>query len=397
MGRWLQLMKTGTFTDRFKKSYTITKDKLDCIVRNYSGADPAPLVVGHPDKPIKDVPSFGVVDALKVAGDVLFFRPGKAVAEFSVLVSKKAFPSVSACVAGLDGENPMLKHVAFLSAQSPAIEGLEPIAQFSAPDGGTDIDITGDINTAEFSSASEDWFVWKIKSIGRILRSLKNKQIETDGAEKADALINEYDLNTLLEDPPEQNANTLSHFSTSQGGPMNFEKLYTDLKALFDALVAKTGKATVAEFSEHVDAVSTENAALKTENAALKTSVGDFEKKVRDAEFGVFAETLITEGRLLPDQKKNTLAMLETMHQATPAQFSAENGAKSPVEQYKEELKTRPVVAPKNKPEHTAEFSAGDNLNGVEIGNRMSVYMNEMAAKGTPVNVIEARTHILGK
>lgn len=389
MGKWIELLKPGTWKDRTGKVVTITKETLARIHDNYKSENPAHILIGHPDKP--KVPSFGVIESLKMAGDVLMCKPGNVVAEFAALVGKGAFPGVSA---GLSADCSRLDHVSFLSAEKPAIDGLKPVLEFSAKPETViiSVDISENFNKTEFSAAGLDWLKWRVKDIGMLLRNLKNYLIEKDGQEKADKLMDEWRVTELQNDPPESNVNQFS-----QGGTMDFEKLYTELKAAVDGLLAKFAKPGMTEFSAHVESVVADNERLKTENAALQTKCATFEAEKRTLEFSSFVEKLITEGRVLPDQKAAKVAMLETMHKATPVEFSSANGAKSPLDQYRDELKALPIVAPKTGESRGPEFGASGNIDGVDLGNKMSAYMTEMAAKGTPVNVMEARKHFLGK
>jgi hypothetical protein len=392
MAKWIEFMKAGTWQDRFGKVCTVTTDMLDKICGNYSAQHPAHIVVGHPDKAV--VPSFGVISAVKRVGDKLLFKPANVVTEFSALVKNGSFPGVSA---GLNADCSKLQHIAFLSAERPAMTGLKPVLEFSAaPQTDTlSIDISKSFDTVEFSAAS-DWASWKFKGIGDLLRNIKNYFIEKEGQEKADKLMDEWRLNDLLSDPPDDLSPQFSH--ASQGGQMDFEKLYAELKSAVDGLLAKFAKPGVTEFSAHVETLASENDRLSTENASLKTRVEQFEIEKRGLEFSAFVETLVTDRKVKPDEKQSIVAALETMHAATTVEFSAASGKKSPLDLFKEELSARSVCIPPTGPEGRGpEFSASPTESGVEIGNKMTVYMKEMAAKGTPVNVMEARKHIMGR
>lgn len=391
MPKWIELLKPGRWKDRSGKVVDITKATLARILDNYKTENPAHILVGHPDKPT--VPSFGIIESLKMAGDVLMCRPANVVAEFAALVGKGAFPGVSA---GLSADCSRLDHVAFLSAEKPAVEGLKPVLEFSAkPESDiVSVDISASFSGAEFSAAS-DWTRWRLKDIGTILRNIKNYLIEKEGQEKADSLVHEYPLNELQADPPQDNQ--LQFSQTPQGGQMDFEKLYTELKAAVDGLLAKFAKPGMTEFSAHVESVAADNERLKTENAALQTKCAAFESEKRTLEFSSFVETLITQGRVLPDQKAAKVAMLETMHKATPVEFSGANGAKSPLDQYKAELQALPVIAPKTGESRGPEFSANGNLDGNELAHAMETYIAEQKAKGVTVDIFEAKKHILGR
>jgi hypothetical protein len=392
MAKWIELLKPGAWKDRTGKVVEITKETIRRIHDNYKSETPAHILVGHPDK--AKVPSFGIIESLKMAGDVLLCRPGSVVAEFAALVGKGAFPGVSA---GLSADCSRLDHVAFLSAERPAIDGLKPVLEFSAqPESSiVSVDITSGFNRTEFASASVDWIKWRIKDIGMLLRNVKNYLIEKDGQEKADKLLDEWRVTELQSDPPDEPVNQFSQ--SPQGGAMDFEKLYNELKAAVDGILAKFKAPGMTEFSAHVDGVVAENATLKTDNAALKTQVEMFRTEKRGLEFSAFVETLITGRRVKPDEKTAIVAKLEAMHLATPVEFSAASGAKSPLDIYKEELQARPVTVPPTGEEtHGVEFSAS-GASGDEIAEQMTRYIDEQAAKGVKIDVFAARKHVIGR
>jgi hypothetical protein len=392
MAKWIELLKPGAWKDRAGKAVEITKETIRRIHDNYNAENPAHILVGHPDT--SKVPSFGVIDSLKIAGDVLLCKPGRVVAEFASLVGKGAFPGVSA---GLTADCSRLDHVAFLSAERPAIDGLKPVLEFSAqPESSVvSVDISGTFNKTEFSAAIEDWLKWKIKAVGRLLRNVKNYLIEKDGQERADKIMEEWEINNLQDDPPEP----VSQFSQSpQGGQMDFEKLYNELKAAVDGVLSKFKTPGMTEFSAHVDGVVAENETLKAEKAALAGKVETFQAEKRALEFSAFVETLITGRKVKPDEKTAILAKLEQMHAVTPVEFSAADGKKSPLDIYKEELEARPVSVPKTGEEARGpEFSAASGSDGVEIAGKMTDYIDEMKAKGVTVDVFAARKHVIGK
>lgn len=177
---------------------------------------------------------------------------------------------------------------------------------------------------------------------------------------------------------------------------MEFETMYNELQKAVAGILEKFSKPGLAEFSAHVETVTSENERLKTENVALQTKCATFETEKRALEFSAFVEGLVLEGRVLPDQKAAKVAMLETMHAATPIEFSAENGAKSPLEQYKDELRALPIVAPKTGESSGPEFAAASG-DGEDIGQAMIRYTDEQKAKGVFVDVFQARRAIIGK
>lgn len=392
MAKWLELMRTGVFKDRHNIDREITKDMLETIAKNYKQSQ-APIIVGHPDK--QTVPSFGVIDALKVVGNKLLFLPGKVVPEFAALIRQGGFPDVSA---GLNAAMDNLTHVAFLSAEKPAIDGLNPICEFSSNTESTDISISvTDIiknDLPEFASPVENWLQYRINDVGRILRNVKNWLIDKEGQEKADQIVPEYQIEGLAENIPAPITSS-AEFSASANGQLETALADASLK-ITELTTANNALAVqLAEFSASSETLKNELTQVKQINVDLQTRVDEYERELRSAEFSVFVETLIREGRVLPDQKEQTIKMLETMHQATPAEFSSANGELSPLEQYKNDLKARPVVVPLGE-ERNPEFSGSASTDPVDIGKRARNYIDEQQAKGITVNVIDAVKHCMG-
>ena len=390
MGKFHELMRVGTFKDRHGVSYDITKDVLNKIAETFTPSKAPALLVGHPDS--ATAPSFGVVDALKVVGDKLLFRPAKAVAEFVSLVNKGGFPSVSA---GLTSDLSTLNHVAFLSAQKPAIDGLAPIAEFSAqPEGETvSIDVTETASPwlAEFASTPDWWTSSRFKDIGGALRGMKNNMIETVGAEKADAVIPEYVITRLMEDPPVEEAG--GDFSAppakryvpgeEANDTIDYEAEYNNMLPQFQNAVKTVGT------------IDETNKRLLADNRSLKVKLDAAEKHIRRVEFEQWVEGRITEGRVLPDEKVLIVDRMEAIFQGNGAEFSADPEKDPyPIDIYKRQIMDRP----KRKlmePMPPAQFSSGGvELDAWEVGKRAQRYQDEMKAKGTTVNVFDALAHV---
>jgi hypothetical protein len=379
MQKWFALMKPGSFKDRHGNVYDITKEKLQGIVNNYV-KPVAQFIVGHPDK--ETVPSFGFAKALRLNGDVLEFTPGKVVAEFAALVKKGAFPHVSA---GLDRALTKLDHIAFLSAERPAINGLSPICEFSMqPDADSaliDVSAVATGGLAEFSVDS-GWISWKLRDIARIFRALRDKTIETEGVEKADTLYPDYIITGLTEEPPVFEPVNQSQFSMPEGGEMDYQKLYEDEQQKTTALEQKIAglAGQVAQFSGQVST-------LTQENSDLRKTIDDIGEKRIAAEFSAYADSLITQRKLHPNKKQETVTQLVKMYKVSGAEFSASD---SPLSIFKGTLESGIVQLPDGT--HTvprAEFSVSD-ASYVDITTKAAQYQSQMEKAGTPVTNIQA-------
>lgn len=391
MPKWLSLMRTGSFRDRHGVLHRITGDIINRIAGNHRDDKPAHLIVGHPGK--KEVPSFGIVGKLRAFKDELQFQVGQAVPEFEALVRKGFFKDVSA---GLDSGLTKLNHIAFLSAQAPAIDGLTPIAEFSEMENDTDVvhlllPENSLQNMTEFSSDS--WIVWKLQQIARTFRSLKNYHIEKSTAEEAEKLIPEYVIEDLLERPKLESTAVNPLFSNPEGGSMDFEKKYNELMPKYEALEKKQ-----AEFSAQIETLTAQVKALTDDKSELATQNAELITANKKAEFEAYAEKLIADKKILPDQKEGIVKELTVMDRASTAEFSKDGANDTPIALFKARLETGSVKLPDGDhfaDRRGAEFSQGDD-SPEKIGKRAREYRREQAAKGNDISAQEAYRHVTG-
>ena len=110
--KWIEIARTGTFTDSAGREQTFTSGDLDAIARRY---DPqkrdAPLCFGHPQT--DKAPAFGWVDKLKSEGGRLYASFSRVPDEVRELVAKGHYRHVSM---SLMPDRVSLRHVALLGA-----------------------------------------------------------------------------------------------------------------------------------------------------------------------------------------------------------------------------------------------------------------------------------------
>jgi len=124
---WFDIFRSGTHTDAHGRDATWTPADLAGIVADYAGADPAPVVLGHPET---DAPAMGWVRGLRVMGDRLQARIERLDPGFREAVEAGRYAPRSVALAPTPA-GWRLRHLGFLGAQNPAVEGLAP-SQFSA-------------------------------------------------------------------------------------------------------------------------------------------------------------------------------------------------------------------------------------------------------------------------
>ncbi len=394
---WIPLLKAGSWTDRHNSTYKFTNEHLKGIAKNYDSAKKeASLVVGHPDR--SAVPSFGAVEALKVVGDTLFFRPAGVVAEFAALVKQRKFPHVSAgltLIKDMAGQvSYALDHVAFLSAQDPGVLGLDEVTslEFSLPSAEVvSLDVTAaaaDITEgrAEFSqSLLVDWIGFRFRALRDAMRAFRENLIEDSGLEKADKIVPAYVIDSLGVDPPTESGNVAFSKNKAKGESMDFEKLFNEEREKNRAL--ETEKV---ELSKAASAFEAENKKLKGEVDVLKPKVAELEEKNTRAEFGAYVEKLISGRKVLPDRKDAVVDLLMQFRELSQKPEFAKGEKETPLDKYKNELEAGPAVAPESGADERKgpEFSGG--ADAAVIGLKARSYIAEQAAKGITVSAMDA-------
>lgn len=128
----IHILRAGTHTDANGVNLTFTEADLAASAAAYRPElHEAPFVVGHPKD---DGPAYGWAQSLAAKGRDLFVTPAQVNAEFAEQVEAGAYKKVSAAFYGpTHPRNPApgvwyLRHVGFLGAMPPAIKGLRAVA-----------------------------------------------------------------------------------------------------------------------------------------------------------------------------------------------------------------------------------------------------------------------------
>jgi hypothetical protein len=118
---WLRIFETGTRTDQSGNTKNWTKDDLDHVVATYDPAEhEAPVIIGEARD---DAPAYGWIEALKREGNALHMKLKSAVPEFLDMVRKGLFKRRAVSFY----PDWTLRHVGFLGAPPPKIDGLNNI------------------------------------------------------------------------------------------------------------------------------------------------------------------------------------------------------------------------------------------------------------------------------
>ncbi|ACL71499.1 conserved hypothetical protein [Thioalkalivibrio sulfidiphilus HL-EbGr7] len=176
---WIEVFRAGEHTDAAGNTRTWTEDDLDQIVRNHSEADAAPIVIGHPKT---NDPAYGWTAALKREGGRLLARFKDVANEFAAAVEAGRYRKRSIRVAP-SPEGWRLLHVGFLGAAPPAVSGLAAL-NYQEPEG-------------EYHDYAADWYTPSV--MARLMRRMRDFLIEHFGAEAADRVMPEGELDALKE------------------------------------------------------------------------------------------------------------------------------------------------------------------------------------------------------
>lgn len=182
---WIEIFKGGRQTDSNGRTHD-GDSLIDSAVAGFdAGAHRPPLVLGHPKD---DSPAYGWVNGVKsqLTGGVNRLMADIApVDALKGWVNGKLYQNRSAAFYA-DGR---LRHVGFLGGHPPAVKGLAPLPAFSDDD-------------AHFEFVD----VYQQGLIARVLRRLREYFIEKDGADAADRLISDWEIEEIGRVPDEPEA-----------------------------------------------------------------------------------------------------------------------------------------------------------------------------------------------
>lgn len=362
----IPLFKTGTHTAMNGQTISFGESDLSASASAY---DPvlheSPLVVGHPKT---DAPAYGWVKGLEFADGELVAIPHQVNAEFAELVVAGAYKKISASFyQPKQPGNPTpgkyyLRHVGFLGAQPPAVKGLRPV---------------------EFADDADDGFVTiefgeiEPRSIARMFRGLRDFLIEKFGQDDADKALPGWDVDWIAEQaaqPEPETATSAPAFSeTPEPSP-----------APQPAPKPKEDKVTEEELKQREAEIAKREAEF-AETQARSTAIE-------------FADGLIRDGKLVPAQKDQVVALVT--HLAVNADgainFAEGTAPVAPVDALKAVLSAAPKAVDFSE-KSAASTSEGESVNfsdPLELASAATAYRNEQAAKGITISHSQAVRHI---
>lgn len=343
---WIEIARTGIFTDSAGRRQTFTERDLDDIARAYDPAKrDAPLCFGHPQT--DKAPAFGWVDRLKSEGGRLYASFSQVPDEVRELVARGHYRHVSM---SLMPDRVSLRHVALLGAAQPAIDGLAAV-EFSQDTGAITVDFTAAGSGGPRSGSAAATALAASDSPIRD-RTLRAGASELDGG---DAITVDFAA------------------GRGKGDSMTTEELQRQvgqLQAQLEALKAENATLKKQAETHRQDRDKAESARNEAEQKAEKASAdfAAYREKVEGERREARVSELVKAGKVKPAEKASVLdfaAKLAELGGGT-VDFAAPDGkteSLSMEERYFRELGARPVD------ERAVDFAAPDHDEPAGNGN----------------------------
>lgn len=303
---WVEIFRAGKHTDSKGREFTASTELLDQIIANHAkGA--APAVIGHPKE---TAPAYAWVGELRRDGERLFCKFTDINPAFDDGVAMGAYRNRSVSLINT-GDGTRLRHVGWLGAVPPAIDGLAPSAVDFASDDGTDV---FDFASAEDAASA---LVWGLDRAGALLRGLRDWVIEKDGIEVADRVLPSWSLDSVTESATTARTALQGNSPAMFSNPSPGDEL---MPTTAEQLAAAQDLATKAQAD--LDKARTDFAAQGSELAELRAQrkAEKIDKVIND---------LKTQGKVLPAQEAGLREFMAQLDDTGAFEFSAADGKQS--------------------------------------------------------------------
>ena len=343
MFKSLNIFRAGNHTSANGQKLEFTPEMIQATIDAYSPAvHEAPIVVGHPST---DGPAHGWIESLDVSDSGLMAKPSSIHKDFVEQLDNKEYKKISASFYSPDSaNNPVpgcyyLKHVGFLGATPPAVKGLDQY-QFSEDQAARfehdSVDFSGAI-TDDGIEFSESWTLRNMaRVVARVFRSLRDKEIESNGLESADRLFNDYDIEHLTEianSTPAEDAIATPSFNESPNTPDK-------------DIISMNEQELIAAQAQ----LETDQAALATRETAIAVQEASFSEQAttaRKARISTAIDAGIASGKILPAEKEALASFAESLGSdvsfAEGESAEANPEIKSQLDTFLGQLEARPV------------------------------------------------------
>ncbi len=360
MPQTIEIFRAGTHTGVDRIPRTFTRADVQAIAAGYSqAAHAAPIVVGHP---AADAPAYAWVAGLRCDGDVLMADLDQVDDAFAEMVRNGRFRHVSAAFYEPDdNHNPKpgqwsLRHVGFLGAQPPAVRGLARV-QFAAAGG--------------FVAFMEPW---QQGLVAGMLRRLREWMIGSAGQDTADRVLPSAEIDEVAHSYRDDDA------ANAMPAPA-----YAQPKQ--EAPMANPDAAAIAAERVRLEA---DTAALAAEQARLQVERAAFaqaQAALRAGEDAAFLDRLQAEGRALPANRADTLALLGHLPAEGEAMVAfAEGAPRSPREALKDLLSRQPKMVAFGQVAGGTGVTMADPTSAHDIVAKAETYRQAKGLDDTPAN-----------
>lgn len=209
---WIEVFRSGTHVDSKGREATFTNADLDEMVANVALGKP-PAVLGHPKH---NDPAYAK-GTFKREGDSLFAKFEDINPAFEAGVKTGAYYNRSLSVFKDNRHGWRVRHVGWLGAAPPAIDGLKPV-EFE----GADADVM------EFAAELDPWSIaGALDDIAASLRGVRDSMLANAGVEAADAALPDWRITSIVSAAGRvreaaRNDASLRPFSAPTGADMPF-------------------------------------------------------------------------------------------------------------------------------------------------------------------------------
>ncbi|WP_028314678.1 hypothetical protein [Desulfatibacillum aliphaticivorans] len=320
---WVEIARGGTHRDSKGREQDVNK-LIEKAVASFDLAEhEPPIVCGHPKT---NAPAFGWVSALRAVdkngAKILEATFNQVQPEFADLVEKGLYKKRSASFYP-DGS---LKHVGFLGAVPPAIKGLK------------NIEFSGDQEsiTIEFGQEIDSY---KMKSLARIFRRLREWIIEKEGKDAADGIVPEWEIEEVLASPLDEPM--FSDPTNTGGKAMSWkDKVKEAFGKAVDDMPEGEPAGTAVSFSEADINQARKEAADKAAKEAREQAEAEFAeqqakeaKETRKKAIAAFVEAGIKDGTIAPAWKDAGIQeFMEGLDAGTEIEFAEGQAKQTPAD-----------------------------------------------------------------
>ena len=376
---WIEVFKAGTHVDSKGTQCTFTTADLDAMVANTALGKP-PAVLGHPQH---DAPAYAWAD-LKRDGESLFAKFTDVHPAFEAGVQSGAYRNRSLSVLNDKQHGWRVRHVGWLGAAPPAIDGLKPV-EFAAAD---------DAEAHEFDACCggpdpDDLAVaWAFADVARLLRGLREWVIADKGLDVADRVLPDYTVAAI--------ASTAEQLRTAALAETAANPVYT----------APAGDPNVNFTAEDLARTAAEAEAKgRTEAAAQFAAQAEELKQLKADQQRIRISTAITGwkagAKLLPAEEPGMAEFMAALEDAAPQQFEfTAPGAAAPAKQTPSEwfhafMSARPPVIKLGRDGRVDQTAPEVDLtNGNAIAQAAQKFMADEASAGRQITISQAIAHV---